>query len=117
MNELNQVGNEFGLASRWGLLRDNCPNFGARLVQERYRLHYLSDRAGLVGEWTEKQISKLEAALPKIIKAFEGALLSGELDAQKQKCFSVEINEFMCEADSLGSYGYIYVSIYPKENA
>ena len=28
---------------------------GARLVQKRYRLHFLSDRAGFIGEWTDHQ--------------------------------------------------------------
>ncbi|HHQ4663618.1 TPA: type IV toxin-antitoxin system YeeU family antitoxin [Aeromonas veronii] len=27
------------------------PRFGARLIQEHHRLHFLSDRASLVGEW------------------------------------------------------------------
>ncbi|EBV2934839.1 type IV toxin-antitoxin system YeeU family antitoxin, partial [Salmonella enterica subsp. enterica serovar Stanley] len=30
----------------WGLRRNVSPCFGARLVQEGNRLHYLADRAG-----------------------------------------------------------------------
>ncbi|MGL4889537.1 MAG: type IV toxin-antitoxin system YeeU family antitoxin, partial [Aeromonas veronii] len=31
----------------WGLPRDISPRFGARLIQSRYRLDFLSDRASL----------------------------------------------------------------------
>lgn len=34
----------------WGLPRDISPRFGARLIQSRYRLDFLSDRASLIGE-------------------------------------------------------------------
>ena len=36
-------------AHEWGLKSDIVPRFGARLVQEGNRLHYLADRAGLMG--------------------------------------------------------------------
>lgn len=32
----------------WGLNRNVIPCFGARLVQEGNRLHYLSDRASII---------------------------------------------------------------------
>ncbi|CBJ80965.1 YagB/YeeU/YfjZ family protein [Xenorhabdus bovienii str. Jollieti] len=35
---------------QWGLQSDITPRFGARLVQEGKRLHYLADRAGFTGE-------------------------------------------------------------------
>lgn len=44
----------------WGLPRDISPRFGARLVQRRYRFDFLSDRASLIGEWSEAQLDKLE---------------------------------------------------------
>ncbi len=59
MTTIEQVNNECGIASQWGLLRDITPSFGARLVQERYRLHFLPDRAGLVGEWSEQEAAAL----------------------------------------------------------
>ncbi|WP_374048779.1 type IV toxin-antitoxin system YeeU family antitoxin [Aeromonas caviae] len=40
----------------WGLPRDISPRFGARLIQSRYRLDFLSDRASLIGEWSEVRI-------------------------------------------------------------
>ena len=53
MNSIEQINSKNGMASQWGLLREISPSFGARLVQERYRLHFLSDRAGFIGEWTD----------------------------------------------------------------
>lgn len=39
----------------WGLRRDITPCFGARLVQEGHRLHFLADRAGFTGSFSEVQ--------------------------------------------------------------
>ncbi|PMU04046.1 type IV toxin-antitoxin system YeeU family antitoxin [Aeromonas salmonicida] len=91
MNSIEQINSENGMASQWGLLREISPSFGARLVQERYRLHFLSDRAGFIGEWTDHQKAKLEAVFPEIVKELEGG--------------------FICEADTLGSFGYVYINI------
>lgn len=97
----------------WGLLRDISPRFGARLIQSRYRLDFLSDRASLIGEWSQMQIDKLDLAFPEIIKALEAKLLNGELDAQRQQCITIQHGGFSCEADTLGSHGYLYIVIYP----
>lgn len=101
----------------WGLPRDITPRFGARLVQSRYRLDFISDRASLIGEWSEAQIDKLDQAFPAIIKALETKLLTGELDAQRQHCITIQHGGFTCEADSLGSHGYVYIAVYPAINA
>ncbi|MDH1841894.1 type IV toxin-antitoxin system YeeU family antitoxin [Aeromonas caviae] len=92
----------------WGLPRDISPRFGARLIQSRYRLDFLSDRASLIGEWSQIQIDKLDLAFPEIIKALEAKLLTGELDAQRQHCITIQHEGFTCEADTLGSHGYVY---------
>lgn len=96
----------------WGLPRDISPRFGARLIQKRYRLDFLSDRASLIGEWTEEAIDKLNSAFPAIIKQLEAKLLAGELDAQRQHCITLQQGGFTCEADTLGSHGYVYLAIY-----
>ncbi|MBL0502304.1 type IV toxin-antitoxin system YeeU family antitoxin [Aeromonas caviae] len=98
----------------WGLPRDISPRFGARLIQSRYRLDFLSDRASLIGDWSEVQIVKLDLAFPEIIKALEAKLLTGELDAQHQHCITIQHGGFSCEADTLGSHGYVYLTIYPS---
>ena len=101
------------LGISWGLPRDITPRFGARLIQSRYRLDFLSDRASLIGEWSETQIAKLDLAFPEIIKALEAKLITGELDAQRQHCITIQHGGFTCEADTLGSHGYVYICIYP----
>ena len=98
--------------AQWGLPHTVTPRFGARLIQEHNRLHFQSDRASLFGEWAEEAIDRLEAIFPAIIKALEAKLLTGELDAQRQHCITIQHGGFTCEADSLGSHGYIYIAIY-----
>ncbi|WP_429110840.1 type IV toxin-antitoxin system YeeU family antitoxin [Aeromonas veronii] len=100
----------------WGLPRDISPRFGARLIQSLYRLDFLSDRASLIGEWSQMQIDKLDLAFPEIIKALEAKLLNGELDAQRPHCITIQHGGFTCEADTLGSHGYLYLAIYPATN-
>ena len=102
--------------AQWGLPHTVTPRFGARLIQEHHRLHFLSDRASLVGEWQEEAIDRLEAALPTIIKELEAKLLTGELDAQRQQRITIQHGGFTCEADTLGSHGYVYLVIYPATN-
>ena len=97
----------------WGLPRDISPRFGARLIQSRYRLEFLSDRASLIGEWREAQTDELDHAFPEFINALEAKLLTGELDAQRQHCITIQHGGFTCEADTLGSHGYLYICIYP----
>ena len=96
-----------------GLPHTVTPRFGARLIQEHHRLHFLSDRASLVGEWAEEAIDQLEAAFPTIIQDLEAKLLTGKLDARRQHRISIQHGEFTCEADTLGSHGYVYVALYP----
>lgn len=98
--------------AQWGLPHTVTPRFGARLIQEHHRLHFLSDRASLIGEWAEEAINRLEAAFPAIIKELESKLLTGELDARCQQRITVHHSGFTCEADTLGSHGYVYIAIY-----
>ncbi|WP_330544118.1 type IV toxin-antitoxin system YeeU family antitoxin [Aeromonas hydrophila] len=99
--------------AQWGLSHTVTPRFGARLIQEHHRLHFLSDRASLVGEWAEAAIDQLEADFPTIIKELESKLLTGELDARCQQRITIQHSVFTCEADTLGSHGYLYICIYP----
>ncbi|MGX5834158.1 type IV toxin-antitoxin system YeeU family antitoxin [Aeromonas piscicola] len=101
---------------QWGLPHTVTPRFGARLIQSRYRLDFLSDRASLIGEWTEEGIGKLDQTFPAIIKLLESKLLTGELDAQRQHCITLQHGGFICEADTLGSHGYVYLAIYHAAN-
>ena len=98
--------------TQWGLSHTVTPRFGARLIQEHHRLHFLSDRASLIGEWEEVAIDRLEAAFPTIITELESKLLTGELDARRQQRITLQQGGFTCEADTLGSHGYVHVAIY-----
>jgi cytoskeleton bundling-enhancing protein CbeA-like protein len=98
--------------AQWGLPHTVTPRFGARLIQEHHRLHFLSDRASLIGEWEEVAIDRLEAAFPTIITELESKLLTGELDARCQQRITIQHSGFTCKADTLGSHGYLYVAIY-----
>lgn len=98
----------------WGLKRDIVPRFGARLVQEGNRLHYLADRAGIIGSFSEDGCHKLNETFPLFVKQMELMLLSGELNPRHMHCVTLYQKEFTCEADTLGSCGYVYIAIYPK---
>jgi len=98
----------------WGLRRDITPCFGARLVQEGHRLHFLADRAGFTGSFSEMQAQHLDEAFPHFIAHMELMLLSGELNSRYTHGVTLYRNELTCEADSLGSHGYVYIAIYPS---
>ncbi|WP_077738506.1 type IV toxin-antitoxin system YeeU family antitoxin [Escherichia coli] len=67
----------------WRLPCTVTPCFGARLVQEGNRLHYLADRAGIRGLFSDADAYHLDQAFPT------------------------------CKADTLGSGGYVYLAVYP----
>ncbi|WP_421184834.1 type IV toxin-antitoxin system YeeU family antitoxin [Aeromonas enteropelogenes] len=104
------------ILAQWGLPHNVTPRFGARLIQEHHRLHFLSDRASLVGKWEEEAIDRLEIAFPAIIKELEGKLLRRVLDPCRQQCITIQHEHFTCEADTLGSHGYVYIAIYCSTN-
>lgn len=57
----------------------------------------------------------LDQAFPVLLKQLELMLLSGELNPRHQHCVTLYAKGLVCEADSLGSCGYIYLAIYPGE--
>ncbi|MFJ5360467.1 type IV toxin-antitoxin system YeeU family antitoxin [Pectobacterium sp. CHL-2024] len=101
----------------WGLKRAVTPQFGARLVQEGHYLHYLADRASVVGTFSETEARHLEQIFPELIKQLEQKLRSGELNPRQRGCVTLYCNEWTCEADTLGSFGYMYIVIYPTSAA
>lgn len=98
---------------QWGLCRSISPCFGARLVQERNRLHFLADRAGFNGHFTEEHALRLDRAFPLMVKQLELMLSTGELNPRNPHCVTLYHNGLTCEADTLGSCGYVYLSVYP----
>ncbi|WP_434583646.1 type IV toxin-antitoxin system YeeU family antitoxin [Klebsiella sp. R390] len=104
---------EASLCPQWGLRRQIVPQFGARLVQEGNRLHYLADRADIAGQFSDAEARQLDQAFPLIMKKLELMLTSGELNPHHQHCVTLYHNGLTCEADTLGSCGYVYIAIYP----
>ena len=100
-------------AYQWGLQRDISPRFGARLILRGCRLDFLWDRSGFAGSFTPEQGQQLNDAFPEIIKQLENQVSLGFIDARQQRCISLQHAGFTCEADSLGSHGYLYIAIYP----
>ncbi|WJY14638.1 type IV toxin-antitoxin system YeeU family antitoxin [Pectobacteriaceae bacterium CE90] len=101
----------------WGLKRAITPQFGARLVQKGNRLHFLADRASFTGTFSETETRHLERSFPKLVKQLEQRLRTGELNPRQQGCITLHCNELTCEADTLGSVGYVYITIYPTFRA
>lgn len=97
----------------WGLKPTVTPCFGARLVQEGNQLYYLADRASITGKFSDADLRHLDQAFPLLLKQLELMLTSGELNLRHQHRVTLYAKGLVCEADSLGSHGYIYLAIYP----
>ena len=99
----------------WGLQRDITPRLGTRLVQEGNQLHYLADRACITGKFSDAECLKLDVAFPHFISRMESMLSTGEMNPRHAHCVTLYHNGFTCEADTLGSCGYVYIAIYPTQ--
>lgn len=98
-----------------GLQRDITPRLGARLVQEGNRLHYLADRASITGKFSDIERRKLDETFPYFISQMESILTTGEMNPRHAHCVILYHNGFTCEADTLGSCGYVYIAVYPTQ--
>ena len=97
----------------WGLPCTVTPCFGACLVQEGNRLHYLADRAGIRGRFSDADAYHLDQAFPLLMKQLELMLTSNELNPRHQHTVTLYAKGLTCEADTLGSCGYVYMAVYP----
>jgi len=113
MNNTPPTANHASAEPWWGLQRNVTPCLGARLVQEGNRLHYLADRASIAGKFSEADARHLDQTFPLLLKQLELMLVSSELNPRHQDCVTLYTKGLTCEADSLGSHGYVYVAIYP----
>ena len=105
------------MQNSWGVKRNISPCFGTRLVQEGCRLHFLADRADISGTFNEEETLRLDQAFPLVMKQLELMLTTGELNPRHQHCVTLHHNGLTCEADTLGSHGYVYIVIYPQASA
>ncbi|UAN17697.1 type IV toxin-antitoxin system YeeU family antitoxin [Enterobacter asburiae] len=97
----------------WGLKPAVMPCFGARLVQEGNHLHYLADRSTIEGTFSDADLRHLDQAFPLLLKQLELMLTSGELNPRHQHSVTLYAKGLTCDADTLGSCGYLYIAIYP----
>lgn len=49
------------------------------------------------------------------MKQMELMLTSGELNPRHQHSVTLYVQGLTCEADTLGSHGYVYIVIYPTK--
>jgi cytoskeleton bundling-enhancing protein CbeA-like protein len=82
---------------------------------EGNRLHYLSDRASITGQFNKADLLHLDQVFPVLLKQVELMLTSGELNPRHQHCVTLYAKGLTCEADTLGSCGHVYISIYPTQ--
>jgi cytoskeleton bundling-enhancing protein CbeA-like protein len=108
--------NIFSIEHAWGLPRNVSPRFGARLILRGTHLDFLSDRASFVGTFEPEIRERLNQMFPELIKQLEAKVLSGKIDPRQQQSITIEHDGFTCEADSLGSHGYLYIAIYQATN-
>ncbi|HGY1212742.1 TPA: type IV toxin-antitoxin system YeeU family antitoxin [Citrobacter braakii] len=113
MSQTTRIENHNVTEPWWGLKRDITPCFGARLVQEGNRLHYLADRASIIGTFSDADARHLDQAFPVLLKQLELKLVSGELNPRHPHCVILHAKGLTCDADTLGSCGYLYLAIYP----
>lgn len=113
MHNTTNVANHDIAEPWWGLKPAVMPCFGARLVQEGNRLHYLADRASIIGTFNDADLRHLDQAFPLLLKQLELMLTSGELTPRHQHGVTLYTKGLTCEADTLGSCGYVYLAIYP----
>lgn len=113
MDEKNITHSQGSARTWWGLHCCITPCFGSRLVQDGNRLHYLVDRAGIIGTFSDADLHHLDQAFPVLLKQMELMLTSGELNPRRQHSVTLYAKGLTCEADTLGSCGYVYIVIYP----
>lgn len=83
--------------------------------QEGNRLHYLAGQASIAGKFSNDECLKLDEVFPQFIRQMKSLLTTGELNPCHAHCITLYHNGFTCEADTLGSCGYVYITVYPTQ--
>ena len=97
----------------WGLRHDITPALVPAWSRRETACITWGDRAGLYGTFSAMQLRALDRSFPAFIRRMESALRSGELDPHKAHTLRRQKEGLICEADTRGSCGYVYVSVYP----
>ncbi|MDO2187346.1 type IV toxin-antitoxin system YeeU family antitoxin, partial [Escherichia coli] len=86
----------------WGLPCTVRPCFGARLVQEGNRLHYLADRACIRGRVSDADAYHPDQAFPRLVKQPELMLISGELNPRHEHPVALYAKGRAWESETVG---------------
>lgn len=97
----------------WGLPCTMTPCFGICLVREDSRLHYLADRAGIRGLFSDADAYHLDRTLSLLMKQLELMLINGELNPRHQRTITLYAKGLICKADTLSGRDYVYLVVYP----
>lgn len=66
----------------------------------------------VVGTFSPLATQALNTTSPTLITKLESQWLSGALNPRRQQCITVRLKEFICDAEMLGSHGYVYIAVY-----
>ncbi|WP_430493623.1 type IV toxin-antitoxin system YeeU family antitoxin [Escherichia coli] len=80
---------------------------------EGNRLHYLGVGAWIRGRFSNADGYHLDLAFQLLMKQLELMLTIGELNPRHQHTVTLYARGLTCEADTLGSCGYVYMAVYP----
>lgn len=82
---------------------DNEVNTGGQWIQN----------GGIRGRFRDADAYHLDQVFPLLMKQLELMLTSGELNPRHQHTVTLYAKGVTCEADTLGSCGYVYLAVYP----
>ncbi|EJR4774188.1 type IV toxin-antitoxin system YeeU family antitoxin [Escherichia coli] len=68
---------------------------------------------GIRGRFRDADAYPLDQAFPLLMKQLKLMLTSGELNPRHQHTVTLYAKGLTCEADTLGSCGYVYLAVYP----
>ena len=71
------------------------------------------NRADIRGRFSDADAYHLDQAFPLLMKQLKLMLTSGELNPRHQHTVTLYAKGPTCEADTLGSCGYVYMAVYP----
>ncbi|HBB1219503.1 TPA: type IV toxin-antitoxin system YeeU family antitoxin, partial [Escherichia coli] len=71
--------------------------------------------AAITGKFSSPDLLHIDQAFPVLMKQLELKLADDELSACQQRTVTLYAKGLTCEADTLGSCGYVYIAIYPTQ--
>ncbi len=77
------------------------------------RFIYAGYTPAIRGRFSDADAYHLDQAFPLLMKQLELMLTSGELNPRHQHTVTLYAKGLTCEADTLGSCGYVYMAVYP----